>query len=380
MVNITGIYTTRSKSLQQQLFIAQLEVVQSIRTNPESNQEDSDFADLYSNELHKKILNLDENRFEVRKNWEFVMKYKNEQSWEQLTNTSIIEIENHLSHLVSYTEDKDELAKKFDLVIYQLQFAILNASQRQNILIQNIRRVGELLHKKINITVVKAKENTINAVVSGEFWSSINLKKLEKIREDLRGLIHLLKDEDKEPIVYSNFKDDLNVNFVKERNLLENYTSLQSYKDRVENFIRKNKHHLVIDKIYKNIPISETDLKSLEEFFTYEKFYTEEIEKEYGTKSLGVFVRKVLGLDIEAANHHFASFIQEENLNANQILFVQKIVDYLNKNGVLEKHMLTQPPFTDIDDQGIFGVFDENQKSARIIKLVEDIYHSAEIA
>lgn len=375
-----GTVATRSKSLQQQLFIAQLEVVQSIRTNPESNQEDSDFANLYANELHHKILNLDESRFEVRKHWEFVMKYKDKKAWEHLTNTSIIEIENHLSHLVSYTEDKDELAKKFDLIIYQLQLAILNASKKQINLIQNIRGVGEILQKKKNIISVKAKENTINAIISEEFWSTVNLKKLEKIREDLRGLIHLLKDDQKEPIVYSNFKDELNPEFIKERDLLENYTTLQSYKDRVENFIRKNKNHLVIDKIYRNIPISPNDLTALEEFMTYEKFYTQEIEKEYGTKSLGIFVRRVLGLDIEAANRHFANFIQEENLNANQILFVQKIVDYLNKNGVLEKHMLTQSPFTDFDDQGVFGVFEENQKSARIIKLVDEIYQSAEIA
>jgi len=375
-----GTVATRSKSLQQQLFIAQLEVVQSIRTNSDSSQEDLDFAYMYADDLHKKILNLDENRFEVRKHWEFVMKYKDKKAWEHLTNTSIIEIENHLSHLVSYTEDKDELAKKFDLIIYQLQLAILNASKKQINLIQNIRGVGELLQKKKNIISVKAKENTINAIISEEFWSTVNLKKLEKIREDLRGLIHLLKDDQKEPIVYSNFKDELNPEFIKERDLLENYTTLQSYKDRVENFIRKNKNHLVIDKIYRNIPISPNDLTALEEFMTYEKFYTQEIEKEYGTKSLGIFVRRVLGLDIEAANRHFANFIQEENLNANQILFVQKIIDYLNKNGVLEKHMLTQPPFTDIDDQGIFGIFEENQKSAKIIKLVEEIYQSAEIA
>ncbi len=375
-----GVSATKQKPLQQQLFLAQLEVIQSIRTNSDSNQEELDFANLYTNELHKKILNLDENRFEVRKHWEFVMKFKDRKSWEQLSNTSIIEIENHLSHLVSYTEDKDELAKKFDLIIYQLQFAILNASQRQNTLIQNIIRIGELLNKKKSISAVRAKEVTIDAVVSEAFWNSINLKKLEKIRQDLSGLIHLLKDEEKEPIVYSNFQDELNVGMVKERDLLHSYTSLQSYKDRVENFIRKNKNHLVIDKIYKNIPISPNDLIALEEFLTYEKFYTQEIEKEYGTKSLGIFVRRVLGMDIEAANKHFSTFIQEENLNANQIVFVQKIVDYLNKNGVLEKHMLTQPPFTDVDDQGVFGVFDEDKKSAKIIKLVEEIYQSAEIA
>lgn len=367
-------------SLQKQLFEAQLEVVQSIRTNENSTTEEMEFANLYTDELHQKILQLDENRFQVRKHWEFVVKYKNRAAWENLNNSAMIEIQNHLSDLASYNDDKDEMAKKFDLIIYQLQNAILNASKKQNYFIQNIIQIGTLLQKKLNIPSVRMKEQTIIAIVSDDFWSTVNLKRLEKVREDLRSLIHLLKDEEKEVPVYSNFEDVLNLSLVKERDLLENYTTLQSYKDRVENFIRRNKHHLVIDKIYKNIPITSLELTSLEQFLTHEKFQLSEIEKEYGTKSLGVFVRKVLGLDIEAANQHFASFIQDENLNANQILFVQKIIDYLNKNGVLEKHMLTRPPFTDTNDNGVFGVFKEDQKTFRIIKLIEEISQSAEIA
>ena len=90
-------------------------------------------------------------------------------------------------------------------------------------------------------------------------------------------------------------------------------------------------------------------------------------------------MRRVLGLDVNAANQHFASFIQEENLNANQILFVQKIIDYLNKNGILEKHMLTEPPFTDLDDHGIYGIFEDSGK-AKIFRLIEEITQSAETA
>jgi type I restriction enzyme R subunit len=292
----------------------------------------------------------------------------------------LIEIQNHLSHLASYNDDKDEMAKKFDLIIYQLQNAILHASKRQNYLIQNIQQIGNALDRKKNIPAIKAQQATIDAVISDDFWTTITLQRLEKVRTDLRGLLHLLKDEPTVPPVYSNFTDLLDVQSVKERDLLENYTTLQSYKDRVEHFIRKNKHHLVIDKIYKNIPITPLELASLEQFLTHEKFQLSDIEKEYGTKSLGVFVRKVLGMDIEAANKHFASFIQEENLSANQILFVQKIIDYLNKNGVLEKHMLTQPPFTDMDDHGILGIFEESHKASKIVKLIEEITQISEIA
>ena len=136
---------------------------------------------------------------------------------------------------------------------------------------------------------------------------------------------------------------------------------------------------MVIDKLYKNIPITQLELKALEEFFNQEKFNLSEIEKEYNGISLGVFVRKILGLDIDAANKHFAQFIQEENLNANQMLFVQKIIDYLSKNGTLDKSMLTQPPFTDYSDQGVMGVFEDTSKIFKIIQLIDDVNNNAEL-
>ena len=362
-----------TKSLQQRMFEAQMDVVFSIQQMGNASEEDRKLAQKYTDELHGKINALDESRFEVRKHWEFVKKYNDRKQWENLNNSAILDIQNHLSHLVAYADDTDEMAKKFDLLIYQLEQAILNGSKRQVNHINNVRQIGILLEKKKNIPSVKQKEITITAVNSDAFWSSIQLQHLEKVREDLRGLVNLLRDEEREKPIYSYFQDELNFQGVKEVDLLENYTSLQSYKDRVEHFIKKNRHHLVIDKLYRNIPITSVELKSLEEFLTHEKFDVGQIEKEYETKSLGEFIRKVLGLDIEAANQHFSTFIQEENLNANQILFVQKIIEYLNRNGILEKNMLSQPPFTDIDDHGIFGVFEDNEKAGKIIELINKI-------
>lgn len=367
-------------SLQQRLFEAQLEVIFSIRSNSESTDEEMEFAKNYTDELHAKILALDESRFEVRKHWKFVQHYKIRENWDNLNNSKMLEIQQHLSHLISYTEDKDEMAKKFDLLIYRLQLAILNSSKSQTSLTNNVISLSRALLKKRNIASVQQKVSVLEDVVSGNYWSAVNLNKLEKIRKDLRDLMQLLQDENKETPVYSYFQDELNVTMVKEMDLLKTYTTSQSYKDRVESFIRSHRDHLVIDKLYRNIPITASELKMLEKFLTHEKFSINEIEKEYETKSLGVFVRKVLGLDIEAVQKHFSGFIQEEKLNANQILFVQKIIDYLNKNGVLDKQMLTEPPFTDLDDQGLFGIFDEDDQSFKIIHLVEAITKNADVA
>ena len=204
------------------------------------------------------------------------------------------------------------------------------------------------------------------------------MDKLEQLRTELRGLIQFLKDDNKEKPIYSDFDDELIEANVKETDILASYTRLQSYKDRVESFIRKNRTHLVIDKLYKNIPITPSELELLEQFLMQEAESKERLFKEYEEQPLGMFVRKILGLDIEVANKHFATFIQEENLNANQITFVNTIIDYLNKNGILDTKMLTQSPFNTQNDNGIIGIFqDEDEKIHKIIHLLKVVNQNA---
>lgn len=370
------------KSLSEQLFEMKLEVVVTIQNNQDPNNEDEELASQYTEDLFQSIVKLDESRFEVRKHWEFVKKYKNRKAWNAITQSDVLDMHKHLSHLVAYNEDTDELAKRFDTLVYRLQLALLNNSKSQINYIQNISNIGQLLFVKRNIPAVHQKIEVINAVKSPEFWKTISLARLEKIREDIRSLVHFLKDENKETTVYSEFDDEFFEANVSEVNILDSYTNLQSYKDRVEAFIRKNKSHLVIDKLYKNIPITPKELELLEHFLMKEALESKDrFEKEYGNLSFGIFIRKIIGLDIEAANKHFSAFIQSENLTPNQITFVQKIIDYLNVNGILEKQMLTQSPFTDQNDEGVMGVFgDEDTKIFKIIQLVEEVNKNAGIA
>ncbi|WP_026713743.1 DEAD/DEAH box helicase family protein [Flavobacterium daejeonense] len=373
-----GYEGTTAKPLSQQLFEAQLEIITTIQNSQNVTDSDDLIAKEYTNILHHKIVELDQTRFEVNKHLEYVLKYSKRENWNSLNQSNVLDIQTHLSHLIAYTEDKDEFAKQFDKLIYQLQLAVLKQSKRQVSLIQNMVSIGELLFVKRNIPAVNQHIETINKIKEADYWSTISLDKLEHLRTELRGLIQFLKDENKEKPIYSDFDDELIEANVKEIDILASYTRLQSYKDRVESFIRKNRTHLVIDKLYKNIPITPSELELLEQFLMQEAESKERLFKEYEEQPLGMFVRKILGLDIEAANKHFAAFIQEENLNANQITFVNTIIDYLNKNGVLDTKMLTQSPFNAQNDNGIIGIFqDEDTKIHKIISLLKVVNQNA---
>ena len=77
-------------------------------------------------------------------------------------------------------------------------------------------------------------------------------------------------------------------------------------------------------------------------------FTQQEYEAEYGKKPLGEFVREIVGLDMAAAKAAFAEYLSNVNLDADQIYFVNQIIEYIVRNGVMKDlSVLQEPPFTD---------------------------------
>ncbi len=371
-----GIIPSVPKSLSQQLFETKLEIAMAIRSNGESTEDDLDLAKTYMDELHLQIATLNQERFVVRKELRLVNEYTNRARWENLSKGDFADICNHLSDLPAIDDNDDELAKRFDLIVLNLQLALLLNSNKQDNLVGRIATIGKLLMKKKNIPAVNQKIETLKAVQSDEFWQQVSLKRLEKIRIDLRDLIKFI-DTDQKKNVYTKFEDDLDEANVTIFPILPGYTSLQSYRDRVESYIRKNQDFLVIRKIQNNIQITHDELNLLEKMLFSDGLGTKaDFKKEYGDMPLGKFIRSLLGLDKSTANQLFADFIQSGNLSADQITFINNIISFLTQNGTIDKTMLFEPPFTDINDQGITGVFDEVQV-AKIVRIIDDVNGNA---
>lgn len=96
----------------------------------------------------------------------------------------------------------------------------------------------------------------------------------------------------------------------------------------------------------------------------------------YGDKPLGEFIRSIIGLDVNAAQEAFAEFISAGDLRADQMTFINAIISYLTKNGTIDKGMLFQPPFTNIHDQGLLGVFKE-ANATKVINLLDRLNRNA---
>ncbi len=66
-------------------------------------------------------------------------------------------------------------------------------------------------------------------------------------------------------------------------------------------------------------------------------------------------------MDREAAKGALAGFLAGKTLGANQIEFVNLIVNHLTEHGVMEAALLYESPFTDLTPRGPDGLFSSSQ-------------------
>ena len=87
---------------------------------------------------------------------------------------------------------------------------------------------------------------------------------------------------------------------------------------------------------------------------------------------LGLFIRSLVGLDREAATAAFDLYLRDTTLSANQLRFVQMIVEHLTANGVMEVARLYESPFTDQAPQGPDVIFTDDQIEG-MVAILDDV-------
>ena len=201
------------------------------------------------------------------------------------------------------------------------------------------------LSKVSNIPAIEKESEIIHAILNTNYLEYSGIDEFENIRLRLRDLIKYIP---RQGLSYeTNFEDDiLDVQFNDSE--LEN-DDLKNYKSKIEYYIRQHqKDDPVILKIKENKPLSSTDLVSLENILWKELGSKKDYYSEVGEKPICEFVREIVGLDMNAAKDAFSKYLDERNLNSEQIYFVNQIVEYIVRNGLMkDMSVLQQSPFTD---------------------------------
>lgn len=371
--NPDGIEPRVTDSISQRLFKKRIELAAAIQNSSKANEEQLSFSNQLLDIVYGQIRSLKRDSFMVQREIQFYDKYQTRESWNFLTPQKTKEIQTHLSPLI-IDEGSDEGAKRFDNLILSAQSELFKKNDSFLNYRENIQSIARELSRKGSIPMVAERMPMLNQIIADSYWENITLTQLEAIRNELRELIKFLEKQSIS-IVYTKFEDQIVE--VKEFDLVPTSTKLESYRLRVEKIIRENAHHITIHRLRTNQTITVEELNQLEQLlFEGDISAKQKFKDAYGDKPLGVFIRSLLGMDINAAKEAFSEFISKGSLNGDQIKFINTIIDFFSVSGTLDQKMLFDKPFTEINDMGLTGVFNEGE-SIKILSIVDRINKNA---
>ena len=323
--------------------------------------------------MHGKVNELNRDNFAVRQHLKYVDIYSNLDNYQTLVYAETLIVKDELAPLI-LPDDDVATAVRFDALMYGIELAYLIGKKYGKARSDLLKKVSAISHVA-NIPEIKAQEELINKILHSDYLERAGINEFETIREKLRDLMKYVPTD--RVIYYTNYEDDiLSVDWKESE--LEN-DDLKNYKAKAEYYVREHQDNIVIAKLKKNKPMTQSDMDALEKILWNEVGSEDDYKAEYGEKPLGEFVREIVGLDMNAAKEAFAEYLDETNLDSRQIYFVNQIVEYIVHNGLMKDlSVLQEAPFT--DKGSIVEIFTDMNMWLGIRKVINDINNNARIA
>ena len=368
-----GYEARETKSLSENIFGKQIRLIMALQGSDFTGEDFQAWRETLVSTCHGQVVALKDELIAVKLHRQYVDKYRNRDVFTCLGDEAKGELEREIAPLV-YNPDTDELAKRFDNFMYGLMLAHLEQLPSLRHAQRQLRDTAALLERKATIPQVKDKLPLLKEVQTDVFWEAGDLLLLERVRQELRGLMQFLDQDSKGkgPVV-TRLTDP--VTECQEGMELEAAYDFQDYRAKVNRYINEHGDTMAIYKLTHNIPLSSGDYQELEHVLTCELGSREDYQREFGDTPFGLLVRKIAKLDHQAAMDAFSTFINDQSLNQKQIAFVHKVIRHVELNGYME-HVseLTRPPF----DKPIsfLKLFDAKTRMA-LVKAIDEVKENA---
>ena len=333
-------------------------------------------ADLFAL-LVGQVQGLDSDSFLVRRKAEVIDRYRDPARWSALNDADLAALHTQIAPLM-LEKNTHESARRFDKLLTDSQLAITTGqATRLATLSEKGHQLAKGLQKKGSIPAVAKEMTLIQQVAGSRFWSVTDVTGLETVRLRLRHPVHHIDKEARKPL-YTNLTDEITGPELTHEPLLA-YANREAYEERMERILRQNANHLTVRKLHMNQPITEHELNELERLLFADSLpeAKAQFEAALGQRPLGIFVRNLVGLDHGAATAAFSEFMENGPLSPTQTDFIQYLIEYLTENGsVVDKAELFKPPFSNLDSNGVHGVFGE--RAPRLIQLIDTVNNNAQ--
>lgn len=364
----------QSASLTEKLFATRVELAMQLAglSQEERGKGLAQLDDDTRERLFEEVAAMNLDNFLVRAKRQQVEEFQKRETWNEIGPNEREVLIGEIAGLPSAFEDTDIAAKQFDYIVLTGQLALLqnNASFAQ--CQEKVIALAAKLEELGNVPMVAAQMDLILEVQTPEYWTDIDAWTMEQMRRRLRALMKLIEG-DEAVIIYTDFEDEMG----EATRIVLPHAGIGTDKPRflmkVRHFLKAHADHITIQKLHRNEQLTPQDLAELERILRDETEASDaDIAVITSEGGLGLFIRSLIGLDREAAKEAFAELLAGQNLNANQIEFINLIIDYLTERGAMDPRRLYESPFTDIDDQGVSGVFPQADVQ-RIVNVLNDV-------
>lgn len=374
-----------AESLSKRLFKARLQLASSLGAegqvaegSPEPATDEEVRASVAA-ALHREVAAMNVDNFMVRPHRKIVEKYADEKAWTKISDGEIEELGHRIAGLPTELDADSEEAKRFDLLMLRLQLCVLGGRPDFDRLRNQLVTIAELLEEKETIPAVRKQMVLIQELQTDDWWIDATVPMLEVVRRRLRDIAGLI-DKAHRITLYTDFEDEMGAEISIAFEGLEEAKDFEKFRAKARAFLRANESHVAIQRLRMNVPLTETDVQELERMLRESGGDEDDIEEALKeSKSLGIFVRSLVGLDREAAKLAFADFLSDTRFNANQIEFVTMVIDHLTQHGVMDPGLLYESPFTDLTPRGPDGLFDSKEVD-NLLSVLQRIKQTAKAA
>ena len=358
-------------SLSETVFCRQATLVKDLQQSAFAADEYQNWRTDMVNEIHYQVVDLNEELVSVRLHRQAVERFKQEPVYECLNDGDLGVLIAEIAPLV-HNDEADIDALRFDAFMYGFMCSLVEG-RAMSIHANRLVSISLTLQEMVTIPQVKEKLPLLKQVTEDKFFDDVSALKLEELRCELRGLMRFIPRGLGRRDVITHLDDPVtNIEYGATATTGEDFTN---YRLKVERYLRDYGNSLVIQKLHRNLPMTEYEFVELERIFTQELGTADDYERTYGETPFGLLVRRLVKLDHDAATEAFAEFINSQALNEQQISFVRKVVDYVVENGYMEPVALTQPPFD--RPQSFVRMFTTEQQMS-LVAIISRIKSNAE--
>ena len=352
-VHSDGANPVAVKSLTERLYALRLDIAAALQSAEHQEKEDDRrLHDELKEILHAQVSQLSRARIDVRAHLQTIEPYREREAWVCLSDLDVAELKG-IAHLLPRPKE-NEAAKKFDVLMLYLQLEQVDSTVKADNSRASVIKIAQLLEKKATIPAVRERMETIKEVQTAAFWDHCTLNSLERVRKELRELVHVLAESRDERRFVINIEDAISSDAV-----AAPVTLKATYHDRVIDYLAKHTDNEVLRKIQNFEQLTTDDVNELQRIFWEELGTRTEFDEATNGKkynhNVAAFIRVIQGVDRQKALALYTRFIKDGNLTGEQEQYLKEILNYLSENGDLQMSDFMEYPLNRNRWRDVFG-------------------------